>query len=59
MSTRVFRSPPLPIPTKVYDQKYMNSLIRTLEQYFHRQDSRDPLVSEADARRYALLVGGK
>ena len=56
MAMEKFRAPPLPVPTKAYDQQYMTQVIRILGLYFSQLDSKTP--NQADSYRALQFIGG-
>ena len=56
MAMEKFRAPPLPVPTKVYDQQYMTQVIRILGLYFSQLDSQTP--NQANSYRALQFIGG-
>lgn len=41
-----FKASPLPIPTMEYNQQYMMQLVKVLELYFNRLDSKTPVQAD-------------
>lgn len=56
MAMEKFRAPPLPVPTKAYDQQYMTQVVRILGLYFSQLDSKTP--NQADSYRALQFIGG-
>ena len=51
-----FKSSPLPIPTLEYNQQYMMQLVKIMELYFNRLDSKTPI--QADYFRASTGITG-
>lgn len=56
MAMEKFRAPPLPVPTREYDQQYMTQLVRILGLYFSQLDSQTP--NQANSYRALQFIGG-
>jgi len=51
-----FKAAPLPIPTLEYNQQYMMQLVKIMELYFNRLDSKTPV--QADYFRSSTGING-
>ena len=53
-----FKVSPLPIPTLEYNQQYMMQLVKVLELYFNRLDSKTPIQADYVTANYFKSITG-
>ena len=53
-----FKASPLPIPTLEYNQQYMMQLVKVLELYFNRLDSKTPVQADYFVAGQAKWLSG-